>query len=129
MTSVRRILLLLFLAWTAPLNAHKIKSHPIHRITVTFNYDFSITPACSPKVQQGCVQQFNLYDISEGIRKRVKLGTIPVPDGATGFVNNISATTEPLQIKSGNHKFAVSAQRPDGIESDFNKCTIKVKVP
>ncbi|MGB7437434.1 MAG: hypothetical protein WBR26_10515 [Candidatus Acidiferrum sp.] len=127
MTTIRRILLLLFLAGTAPLNAHKVKS--THRLTVTFNYDFTVTPACSPKVKQGCVQQFNLYDISAGIPKRVKLGAIPVPNGATGFVKGISATSQPFQIKSGNHKFAVSAQRPDGIESDFSKCMIKVKVP
>jgi hypothetical protein len=104
-------------------------SHPTHRIIVTFDYDFGVTPACSPTVKHGCVRQFNLYDISAGIKKRVKLGTIPVPDGATGFVEGISATTEPLQVKSGKHKLAVSAQTPYGIESDFGKCTIKVDVP
>ena len=61
--------------------------HPHRTITikVTFDYDFRITPACSAKVTQGCVQRFNLYEVSLGISKRAKLLSIPVPAGASGF--------------------------------------------
>jgi hypothetical protein len=105
--------------------------HP-HRtitITVTFDYDFRITPACSAKVTQRCVQQFNLYEVSLGISKRAKLLAIPVPAGATGFVKGISATTEPYLFDSGRHRLAVSAQMPDGQESDLSECTTIIKVP
>jgi hypothetical protein len=67
-----------------------------HAISFTFGYDFRITPACSSKVTKRCVQLFNLYDISAGILKRVMLGSIPVPSGATEFVKGIFVTTEPL---------------------------------
>jgi hypothetical protein len=100
-----------------------------HTISCTFDYDFRITPACSPKVTEGCVQQFNLYDISAGIPKRVKLASIPVPAGASGFVKGISATTDPLLFESGRHLLAVTAQMPNGLESDFTKCTTIVKIP
>jgi hypothetical protein len=100
-----------------------------HTISCTFDYDFRITPACSPKVTEGCVQQFNLYDISAGIPKRVKLGSIPVPAGASGFVKGISATTDALLFESGRHLLAVTAQMPNGLESDFTKCTTIVKIP
>ena len=121
--------LLMAIALVSLLAGNGQTSQRTHRISVVFDYDFRVTPACSPEVAQGCVQQFNLYDISAGIPKRVKLGTIPVPDGAAGFVKGISATTEPLEIKSGKRKLAVSAQMPDGRESDLSKCTTKVKVP
>ena len=106
-------------------------SHPRRTITikVTFDYDFRITPACSAKVTQGCVQQFNLYEVSLGISRRAKLLSIPVPTGATGFVKGISATTEPHLFDSGRHRLAVSAQMPDGQESDLNQCTTIIKVP
>jgi hypothetical protein len=100
-----------------------------HTISCTFDYDFRITPACSPKVTEGCVQQFNLYDISAGIPKRVKLGSIPVPAGASAFVKGISVTTDPLLFESGRHLLAVTAQMPNGLESDFTKCTTIVKIP
>lgn len=44
-----------------------------HKITVTFDYDFTQTPVCSPGIAKACVHQFNLYDISAGITKRAKL--------------------------------------------------------
>jgi hypothetical protein len=75
------------------------------------------------------VQQFNFYDISQGIENRVKLGSMPVPAGASGFVQGISTTTEPLLFNSGRHRLAVSAQMPDGLESDLSKCTTIVKIP
>jgi hypothetical protein len=100
-----------------------------HKISFSFDYDFRITPACSRAIKQACVQQFNFYDISQGIAKRVKLGSMPVPAGAGGFVQGISATTAPLLFNSGRHLLAVSAQTPDGSESDLSKCTTIVKIP
>ena len=105
-------------------------SHPHRtiRIKVTFDYDFRLTPACSPKVTQGCVQQFNLYEVSLGISRRAKLLSIPVPADATGVVKGISATTEPFLFDTGRHRLGVSAQMPNGQESDLSKCTTLVKV-
>jgi len=100
-----------------------------HKISFTFDYDFGATPACSRKVTTGCVQQFNLYDISQGTTKRVKLGSIPVPAGASGQVKGISGITEPLLFNSGKHLIAVTAQLPDGSESNPRKCTTIVEIP
>ena len=100
-----------------------------HKITFTFDYDFGITPACSSKVKLPCVQQFNFYDISAGIPKRVRLGSIPVPPGATGLVKRISGTSESLLFRPGRHMIAVSAQMPNGMESDLSNCTTIIKIP
>jgi hypothetical protein len=100
-----------------------------HKITFTFDYDFRVTPACSRKVTRGCVRQFNFYDISQGIPKRIKLGFTPAPVGASGIVKGISATTESLLFASGKHKVAVSAQMSDGSESDLSKCATIVTIP
>jgi hypothetical protein len=100
-----------------------------HKISFTFDYDFSVTPACPQEVKKTCVQQFNFYDISQGIQKRVKLGSMPVPTGAKGFVKGISATTDPILFNSGRHMVAVSAQMVDGSESDPSKCATIVKIP
>lgn len=100
-----------------------------HKITFSFDYDFGITPACSPQVKEECVQQFNFYDISAGIPKRMKLGTFSPPAGAIGLVKGISGTTKVLTFNSGKHMLAVSAQMPNGLESDLSKCTTIVKIP
>jgi len=100
-----------------------------HKITFTFDYDFRVTPACSHEVKEACLQQFNFYDISRGIPKRVNLGSLPVPVGATGLVKGISFTTESLLFDSGRHRVAVSAQMPNGSESDLSKCATIVKIP
>ncbi len=100
-----------------------------HTVSFTFDYDFRDTPACSMKVTKKCVQFFNLYDISAGISKRAKLGTIPVPPGAKGLVKGISVTTQPLVFESGRHLLSVTAQMPNGLESDSGKCTVWVEVP
>jgi hypothetical protein len=119
---------LLLASSVSPLSGNKRKSPSTHKITFTFDYDFRITPACSPKVTQECVRQFNLYEISPGILNRVRLGSIPAPVGATGFVKGISATTKPFLWVPGKHRLAVSAQTPNGQESDLNACTTLVKI-
>lgn len=100
-----------------------------HTIALKFNYDFRITPACSPKVTADCVQQFVAYDISAGIAKRTKLLVIPLPEHAKGFVKGIAATSPPLLFEPGKHLLAVSAQMPNGKESYPALCTVWVRVP
>ena len=122
---VRKLLALVLLSL---LYASALKSQSTHKITFTFDFDFSITPACSPEIREACVQQFNFYDISAGIPKRVKLGSFAAPAGATGHVKGMSVTTKLLLFKHGRHMFAVSAQMPSGLESDLSKCTRTVKI-
>jgi hypothetical protein len=100
-----------------------------HKIVFTFSYDFRLTPACSRKITQACVQQFNFYDISRGTSQRVKLGSIPTPPDVKGFVRNISGTSDPILFNPGHHMVAVAAQMPDGSESDLRRCTTIVKIP
>jgi len=100
-----------------------------HKISFTFDYDFRVTPACSKEITKACVRQFNFYDISQGIAKRVKLGSMPVPAGASGLVKGISATTEAMLFNSGRHRVAVAAQTSDEAESDLSKCSVIVTIP
>jgi hypothetical protein len=100
-----------------------------HKISFTFDYDFRVTPACSKEITKACVQRFNFYDISQGMAKRVKLGSMPVPAGASGLVKGISSTTEAMLFNSGRHMVAVAAQTSDGAESDLSKCSIIVTIP
>lgn len=104
-------------------------SQSTHKITFAFDYDFGVTPACSPTVKQACVQQFNFYDISRGVAKRTKLGSLPVPAGAAGFVKGISFTTDSFLFNPGRHMVAVGAQMSNGQESDLSKCSTIVKIP
>jgi hypothetical protein len=110
----------------APVDSPKTS---MHKIRFTFSYDFRITPPCSSTVKEGCVQQFNFYEISRGISDRANLGSMPAPAGATGFVKGITATTEPFLFTSGRHMVAVSAQMADGSESDLSRCTKIIKIP
>ena len=110
----------------APMASQKKPS--THTIRFTFSYDFRITPACSSTVKEKCVQQFNFYEISRGISNRVKLGSIPAPADATGLVKGIIGTSKPFLFTSGKHMVAVSAQMPDGSESDLSQCTKIIKI-
>jgi hypothetical protein len=98
-----------------------------HSIKVSFNYDFGLTPACTPGLNHDCVKQFILYDISDGVSKRRELMTIPVPPNPHGFVKGITATTPRRDFKTGKLSLAVVAQMPNGQES--TPCTASVKVP
>jgi len=100
-----------------------------HSITVKFDYDFEVNPACNSKVTKDCVRQFNLYDISRGAAKRTKLASFPVPVGASGVMKGIAFTTPPMPLGAGNHVLAVTAQMPGGQESDVSKCITSVKSP
>ena len=109
------------------LNAQKTPN--THTISVTFDYNFALTPACSATVTQKCVKQFNIYDISPGVAKRTKIGSVPIPSNATGLVKGISGTTDPVLFDPGKHRLAVSAQMPDGTESDPRFCSAIVQIP
>ena len=99
-----------------------------HKIAVKFDYDFRVIPACSLEMKLPCIQQFNFYDISAGIPKRVRIGSIPVPADASGLVKGIAGTSDLLLFSPGRHMIAVAAQMPDGAESDLSACTKIVKI-
>lgn len=102
-----------------------------HKITVTFDYNFTRLPPCSAKVkdEKKCVDLFVVYDASAGWNKRTQLMTIPVPSGAQGTVKGISGTTPLLAFEPGKHLIAVVAQTPKGVQSDPNRCMIWVQIP
>lgn len=100
-----------------------------HKVSITFDYDFTQTPVCPAKTAKTCVTQFNLYDISAGVAKSTKLMSFAPPAGANGVVKGITATTPLLVFEPGKHLLAVTAQMKKGDESDPNKCTIWVEIP
>jgi len=96
------------------------------RITVTFDYDFRLSHACSLALTKNCVKQFNVYDMTaEG---RMKLFSIPVPGGADGFVKGITGTSPPTLLPAGEHIVAVTAESADGTESDSGACTTRIQI-
>jgi hypothetical protein len=123
------VLALFVLAPVASLAPADLSKPSKHTIRLTFSYDFRITPPCSSIVKERCVLQFNFYEISRGIPNRAKLGSMPAPVDATGFVKSITGTTKPFLFTSGKHLVAVSAQMADGSESDLNKCMKIIKIP
>ncbi len=109
-----------------------------HKITVTFNYDFTHQAPCSAEIEakkhrkkskKSCIEDFVVYDISAGLPKRTKLMSIPVPQDARGMVKGIVATTPLLLFETGRHLIAVVAQTASGLESDPNRCTVWVTIP
>lgn len=108
-----------------------------HRITVTFNYDFTHQAACQPdakshggeKGDKKCVQEFVVFDISAGEAKRTKLLSIPVPKRPHGMMKGITGTTPLLLFESGRHLIAVVARTQSGLESGLNQCTVWVDIP
>jgi hypothetical protein len=100
---------------------------PKHTITVTFDYDFTATHACSPKITKKCIAKFVVYDISGD--KPYKLFTIPVPADATGPVKGVSGESQPLLFESGKHKLAVTAQNDKGEESSSYAATVWITIP
>ncbi len=101
-----------------------------YTITVTFNYDFELTHACSAGITRNCVQQFGIYDISRGASNAFLLGTVPLPTMLRGTVV-ITGTTPPLPFQPGNHLISVAAvgPPPNSQESSFTSCTTWVVIP
>ncbi len=124
-----RVLLAISLAIAFPFPIGAQAAGSTHKITVTFNYDFTRTPACTAEIKKDCIEQFNVYDVSAGFKNRAKLMSIPVPAGAHGPMKGISGTTSPLVFEPGKHLLAVTAQTPQGAESDFRLCRAWVSIP
>ena len=98
----------------------------LHIVTVTFNYDFRKSPACTPTTKsRTCIKEFVVYDAASG---REKLFTIPPPDGATGIVKGITATGPEHVIPPGIHYIAVTAVNAAGSESDTEAAKVQVEV-
>ena len=97
-----------------------------HVITLTFDYDFTKTPACSAAVKVHCVAKFSVYDISS--HKPYFLFFAPVPKGAQGVVKGITATSPQLLFAVGKHRIAVSAVEPDGSESPPHECKTIIEI-
>ncbi|MFZ3380166.1 MAG: hypothetical protein WA211_21200 [Candidatus Acidiferrales bacterium] len=97
-----------------------------HSITLTFDYDFTKTPACSDTVKPQCVAKFGVYDISGS--KPYLLFYAPVPKGAHGVMKGITATSPPLLFAVGKHRIAVSAREPNGVESPPHDCKVIVEI-
>jgi hypothetical protein len=125
--SMKRALLLAAIIF-APLSHGQTESGR-HSITLRFDYDFRLTPACVSGMEKVCVERFDVYDISAGLDKRTKLASLLVPSGAKGVVKGISVTTPSLLFESGKHLLAVTAHTPEGQESDPLKCATWVELP
>lgn len=97
-----------------------------HIIALTFDYDFTKTPACSATVKVHCVAKFSVYDISS--HKPYFLFFSPVPSGAHGVVKGITATSPQLLFAVGKHRIAVSAVEPDGSESPPHECKTIIEI-
>jgi hypothetical protein len=97
-----------------------------HVITLTFDYDFTKTPACSATVKVHCVAKFSVYDISS--HKPYFLFFEPVPDNAKGLMKGITATSPQLLFAVGKHRIAVSAVEPDGSESPPHECKTIIEI-
>lgn len=101
----------------------------MHIVTVTFNYDFSRTPSCTPKPAKRCVQQFNVYDVSSGGKRRTKLFSIPAAPDETKLVNGITGKSPQMALEPGKHQLAVTAQMATGSESAVDASTTWVEIP
>jgi len=95
-------------------------------VTVSFDYDFRLSPPCSPGLTSKCVKQFNVYDMTG--EARVKLFSIAVPVGAAGLIKGITGISEPLLLPAGKHLLAVTAESADGAESDAHACSTTVDI-
>jgi hypothetical protein len=99
-----------------------------HSVTVTFDYNFGLTPACSEKVTDKCVKQFNVYDISAGVEHRTRLFTIPVDPASKGIIKGITGTSPELLFAPGKHLISVVAQTPSDQKSAPEACTAWIEI-
>ena len=123
-TSSRALIVLLLLALITPARP---QNPPKRTITVKFDYDFRLSPACSTtSAAKKCIKLFNIYDITGG--KREWLFSVPTPAQASGNMKGITATSPPLTLTPGKHTLAVTARSADDAESETNVCTTTVDV-
>jgi len=104
-------------------------SHGVHAVTVTFDYNFTKTPACTAKITKHCIQQFIAYDISAGAAHPAMLFPISLPTNPVGPVKGITKAGPPLDFESGKHLISVSAMSPDGTHSKRSLCTTWITIP
>jgi hypothetical protein len=104
-------------------------THGVHVVTVTFDYDFGGTPACTAKITKHCVTQFIAYDVSDGVKTPVLLFPIPLPSNPVGVVKGITKASPPLDFQSGKHLVSVSAMSADGTHSKRSLCTTWITIP
>jgi hypothetical protein len=121
LTNLRSLLALFALVFVSLTLANPRK----RRVTVSFNYDFNLSHACSLTLTKNCVKQFNVYDATD--EEQVKLFSIPVPADAAGLVKGITGTSPPLSLRAGEHILVVTAQAVDGTESGAATIRIRVK--
>jgi hypothetical protein len=98
----------------------------IHSVTVTFDYDFTKTPACSETVKSKCIQRFNVYDNTGG-KKRLLFWVLP-PNDAHDMVKGITATSPKLPFFLGDLVIAVTALTAERDESQPKDCQVTVTV-
>jgi hypothetical protein len=100
-------------AASAPQTAEQQPQVVQRTVTVTFDYDFTKYPPCSAKVAKKCIQQFNVWEVSDPA-KQLFLFTIPVPPDAQGMVKGITGTAPKKRaFFAGPHRFGVSAKTPE----------------
>ncbi|MGB9069194.1 MAG: hypothetical protein WCC21_11555 [Candidatus Acidiferrales bacterium] len=104
-------------------------SHGVHVVTVTFDYDFSKTPACTAKITKHCITQFIAYDISGSARNPIMLFPIPLPPDHSGPVKGITKASPPLDFESGKHLISISAMSAEGTHSKRSLCTTWITIP
>ena len=98
-----------------------------HVVAVTFDYDFTKVPACSPTVTaKNCIKQFDVYDITAG---HLKIFSIPTPAGASGVVKGIPGQSPRRVFEPGPHILAVTAESAAGTESEVTGSTTTVVIP
>jgi len=107
-----------------------------HTISVSFDYDFDRTPACTEKIKRHCVKQFVVYDISGGANHAYQIGIVALPDHPFGQRRAIVGKTDPHVFESGRHLIAITAQeegaQPHPLESNTIgcvSCTTWVTIP
>ena len=94
------------------------QSAVMRTVTVKFDYDFSRFPACSAKVTQKCVEQFNVYEVSA--KPPIFLFSIPLPPKAKGKMSGITGSAPQKQsFFTGPHRFGVTAKGP-GLNYESN---------
>ena len=100
----------------------------LHFITVTFDYDFTLTRPCSTSTKHPvhpCVSQFSIFEVTNGTSKkhRVFLFDVPLPAKPQGIVKGIrQQSPNQIDLVLGWHKLGVAAIDTDGWESTLNFC-------
>ncbi|HVB85623.1 MAG TPA: hypothetical protein VNK23_03030 [Candidatus Dormibacteraeota bacterium] len=122
---VGAVMLALVLSGAVP--ARSKEKAETHRITVKFNYDFDAMHACPVKNAAPCVQQFDVYNVTD-TGKRILLFTIPAPKGAKNLMRGIRGTSKPLVFAPGEHMIEVTAVANDGKESKQGAWTTMVNI-